>query len=274
MNLSFVPLINESDVEYGTIVILDDVTHQAKLEEQLTQSEKLSALGLLAAGVAHEVNTPLTGISSYTQMLHQQMSKDTETFDILQKIEQQTFRASKIINTLLDLSRQQPQPFATIDINTLLRETLVLLKPHFKDLPIEVVQEFDPSSPVILGNEGKLQQVFTNLFLNAKDAMHIGGRLLARTETEGDNVIVNIVDTGEGIPERDLKRIYEPFFTTKKGSGPKGTGLGLAITYTIIQEHRGSIDVFSEEKKGTHFQIRLPKVKREVHEQTRAYTGD
>jgi signal transduction histidine kinase len=274
VNLSFVPLINESDVEYGTIVILDDVTHQAKLEEQLTQSEKLSALGLLAAGVAHEVNTPLTGISSYTQMLHHQMSKDTESFDILQKIEQQTFRASKIINTLLDLSRQQPQPFAPIDINSLLRETLVLLKPHFKDLPIELVQEWDPSNPIIAGNEGKLQQVFTNLLLNAKDAMDNGGRLLARTETEGDNVIINIVDTGEGIPERDLKRIYEPFFTTKKGTGPKGTGLGLAITYTIIQEHRGSIDVFSEEKKGTHFQIRLPKVKREVHEQTRAYTGD
>jgi two-component system, NtrC family, sensor kinase len=274
LNLSFVPLINESDIEYGTIMILDDVTHQAKLEEQLTQSEKLSALGLLAAGVAHEVNTPLTGISSYTQMLHQQMSKDTETFDILQKIEQQTFRASKIINTLLDLSRQQPQPFAQIEINTLFRETLVLLKPHFKDSPIEVVQEWDPTNPVVLGNEGKLQQVFTNLLLNAKEAMHRGGRLLARTETEGDNVIINIVDTGEGIPEKDLKRIYEPFFTTKKGTGPKGTGLGLAITYTIIQEHRGSIDVFSEERKGTHFQIRLPKVKREVHEQTRAYTGD
>ena len=273
LNLSFVPLINESDVEYGTIVILDDVTHQAKLEEQLTQSEKLSALGLLAAGVAHEVNTPLTGISSYTQML-QQISRDTESYDILQKIEQQTFRASKIINTLLDLSRQQPQPFTLIDINALLRETLTLLKPHFKDLPIEVVQELDGTNPVISGNEGKLQQVLTNLLLNSKEAMHSGGRLLARTETEGDNVIINIVDTGEGIPERDLKRIYEPFFTTKKGTSTKGTGLGLAITYTIIQEHRGSIDVFSEEKKGTHFQIRLPKVKREVHEQTRAYTGD
>jgi two-component system, NtrC family, sensor kinase len=273
-NLSFVPLINESDVEYGTILILDDVTHQAKLEAQLTQSEKLSALGLLAAGVAHEVNTPLTGISSYTQMLNQQLQKDPDTTDILQKIEQQTFRASKIINTLLDLSRQQPQPFAQIEINSLMQETLILLKPHFKDLPIEVVQELDSTNPVILGNDGKLQQVFTNLFLNAKEAMHNGGRLLARTETEGDSVIINIVDTGEGIPENDLKRIYEPFFTRKKGTEAKGTGLGLAITYTIIQEHRGTIDVFSEKNKGTHFQIRLPKVKREIHDQTRAYSGD
>ncbi len=274
LNLSFVPLINESDVEYGTILILDDVTHQAKLEEQLSQSEKLSALGLLAAGVAHEVNTPLTGISSYTQMLNQQLQPDSETADILQKIEQQTFRASRIINTLLDLSRQQPQPFTQIDVNTLLLDTLQLLKPHFKDVPVEVVQDLDPSGPVIMGNEGKLQQVFTNLFLNAKDAMRNGGRLMARTETEGDLVIISIVDTGQGITEKDLKRIYEPFFTTKKGTGMKGTGLGLAITYTIIQEHRGSIDVFSEENKGTHFQIRLPKVKREVHEQARAYTGD
>lgn len=272
VNLSFVPLINESDVEYGTIMILDDVTHQAKLEEQLTQSEKLSALGLLAAGVAHEVNTPLTGISSYTQMLEQQMTEHQETREILQKIEQQTFRASKIINTLLDLSRQQPVPFSQIDVNNLIGETLVLLRPHFKDLPIEIVQELDPSSPTVMGNEGKLQQVFTNLFLNAKDAIQTEGRLLVRTESDNDQLIVSIVDTGTGIEQKAMKHIYEPFFTTKKGI--KGTGLGLAITYTIIQEHKGSIEVFSEEGKGTHFQIKLPRVKREVHEQHRAYTGD
>ncbi|HJZ11503.1 MAG TPA: histidine kinase dimerization/phospho-acceptor domain-containing protein, partial [Acidobacteriota bacterium] len=131
INLSFVPLINESDVEYGTILILDDVTHQAKLEEQLTQSEKLTALGLLAAGVAHEVNTPLTGISSYTQMLQQRLNGEQETQEILGKIEHQTFRASKIINTLLDLSREQPEPFIQLDVNNLIRETLMLLKPHF-----------------------------------------------------------------------------------------------------------------------------------------------
>jgi len=272
MNLSFVPLINESDVEYGTILILDDVTHQAKLEEQLTQSEKLSALGLLAAGVAHEVNTPLTGISSYTQMLQQQPNTGPETAEILQRIEQQTFRASKIISTLLDLSRQQPVPFAQIDINNLLRETLSLLKPHFKDAPIEIVQELDPSDPFILGNEGKLQQVFTNLFLNAKEATQGEGRLLARTEIDGDQVVINVVDTGVGIDQKSLKHIYEPFYTARKGV--KGTGLGLAITYTIIQEHKGTIDAFSEEGKGTHFQIKFPKSKKEVHEQSRAYSGD
>lgn len=272
LNLSFVPLINESDVEYGTILILDDVTHQAKLEEQLTQAEKLSALGLLAAGVAHEVNTPLTGISSYTQMLEQQFKRDPETKEILEKIEYQTFRASKIINTLLDLSREQPVASAPIDVNNLLKETLILLRPHFKDLPIELTNEFDASGPIIMGNEGKLQQVFTNLFLNAKDAMQKGGRIMVRTEGASDQVIIDVVDTGIGIDEKTLKRIYEPFFTTKKGV--KGTGLGLAISYTIIQEHKGSIDVFSEEGKGTHFQIKLPKLKKEVHEQSRAYSGD
>lgn len=272
VNLSFVPLINETDMEYGTILLLDDVTHQAKLEEQLTQSEKLSALGLLAAGVAHEVNTPLTGISSYTQMLETQMSMNPETQEILQKIEQQTFRASKIINTLLDLSREQPAPFAPIELNALIRETLVLLRPHFKDLPIDIVQELDAGNPQVLGNEGKLQQVFTNLFLNAKDAMQKGGRLLIRTETEGDQIVVNVLDTGAGMDERTLKRIYEPFFTTKQGV--KGTGLGLAISYTIIQEHKGSIEVLSEEGKGTHFQVKLPGVKKGVHEQSRAYSGD
>lgn len=271
VNLSFVPLINESDVEYGTILIMDDVTHQAKLEEQLTQADKLTALGLLAAGVAHEVNTPLTGISSYTQML-QQEGFNPENKEILSKIEQQTFRASKIINTLLDLSRQQPDPFVQIDVNNLVQETLVLLKPHFKDLPIEIVQELDPSHPIVMGSEGKLQQVLTNVFLNAKDAMLKGGRLLAKTEADEDQVVIDVVDSGSGINEKDLKRIYEPFFTTKKGV--KGTGLGLAVSYSIVREHRGAIDVFSEEGKGTHFQIKLPKVKKEVHEQSRAYSGD
>ena len=149
-------------------------------------------------------------------------------------------------------------------------ETLVLLQPHFKDSPVEIVQEWDPSNPRVSGNEGKLQQVFTNLFLNARDAMNGGGRLLVRTETEDGQVVINIVDTGIGMDEKTLKHIYEPFFSKKS---LKGTGLGLAITYTIIQEHKGSIDVFSEEGKGTHFQIKLP-MKREVHEQSRAYSGD
>lgn len=272
VNLSFVPLINESDVEYGTILILDDVTHQAKLEEQLTQADKLTALGLLAAGVAHEVNTPLTGISSYTQMLQQESFQSVENKEILSKIEQQTFRASKIINTLLDLSRQQPEPFSQIDVNNLVQETLTLLKPHFKDLPIEIVQEFDSSQPSVMGSDGKLQQVLTNLFLNAKDAMLKGGRLLVRTEAEDDHVVIDVVDSGSGISEKDLRRIYEPFFTTKKGV--KGTGLGLAVSYSIVREHKGAIDVFTEEGKGTHFQVKLPRVKKEVHEQSRAYSGD
>jgi signal transduction histidine kinase len=205
-------------------------------------------------------------------MLQHQVNGDGETNEILQKIEQQTFRASKIINTLLDLSRQEPEPFVPIDINNLLRETLLLLRPHFKDTQIEVIQELDATNPLVMGNEGKLQQVFTNLFLNGKDAIGDAGRLLARTETEGDHIIISVVDTGIGINQKALKRIYEPFFTTK--SGVKGTGLGLAITYTIIQEHKGTIEVFSEEGKGTHFQIKLQKLKKEVHEQSRAYSGD
>jgi signal transduction histidine kinase len=134
------------------------------------------------------------------------------------------------------------------------------------------VQEFDSSHPMIMGSEGRLQQVLTNLFLNAKDAMLKGGRLLARTEADEGQVVIDVVDSGLGISEKDLKRIYEPFFTTKKGV--KGTGLGLAVSYSIIREHRGTIDVFSEEGRGTHFQIKLPKIKKEVHEQSRAYSGD
>src|SRR5262249_51690722 len=214
-----------------------------------------------------------TGISSFTQMLESQMSDNPETKEILGKIEQQTFRASKIINSLLDLSREKPAAFSQIDLNALLEQTLTLLRPHFKDLPIEIVKEMDSTNPQVLGNEGKLQQVFTNLFLNAKDAMsNNGGRLHVRTEVDSDQVLIDVGDTGDGIDEKTLKHIYEPFFTTKRGV--KGTGLGLAITYTIIQEHKGSIDVSSEEGKGTHFLVKLPRVKKGVHEQSRAYSGD
>ena len=248
----------------GRIILIDDITARVGLESQLAQAEKLSSIGLLAAGVAHEVNTPLAVISSYTQMLTKQLRGRGEDNDriapLLDKITKQTFRASEIVNGLLNFSRTGGSEFRSTDVNAVVRETLALLEHQFKTGSIELVTEFEAGLPEILGNSGKLQQVFLNLLLNAKDAMPSGGRLQVSTNA-GDFVTVTITDSGSGIAPEHVQRIYDPFFTTK--SAPKegerrGTGLGLAVTYGIMQEHTGKIHVESQPGAGTTFALEFP----------------
>ena len=251
----------------GRIVLVDDITDRIELETQLTQAEKLSSIGLLAAGVAHEVNTPLAVISSYAQMLAKQVRGDERVGPLLEKITQQTFRASEIVNGLLNFSRTSGTAFTEIDINTVIRDTLNLLEHQLKTANVRLESALDPSLPPILGNPGKLQQVFLNLFLNAKDAMAGGGTLRVATEVNG-HVGVSISDTGSGIAPEHVKRIYDPFFTTK--SAPRegqrrGTGLGLAVTYGIIQEHAGKIEVESQAGAGTTFYLEFPLVRKPVN---------
>ncbi len=243
----------------GTIVILEDVTARVQLEEQLQISEKMASIGLLAAGVAHEVNTPLTGISSFTQMLLEGADPQDPRTRLLEKIERQTFRAAKIVNGLLTLSR--PAAAASgdrsrIDINIVIADVLGLLEHQFEMHRIKVRRELCDGPVVVLGMEHKLQQVFLNLFLNARDAMPKGGWLSVSTRVEGGRVVVEVADTGSGIPSEYLARIYDPFFTTKAIG--QGTGLGLSITYGIVREHDGSIDCDSSIGQGTRFTLSLP----------------
>ena len=170
-NIAIAPLLTRDFVVVGRIMLVDDITDRIQLEAQLTQAEKLSSIGLLAAGVAHEVNTPLAVISSYTQMLAKQMRNDDRLAPVLEKITQQTFRASEIVNGLLNFSRTGGAEFTGIDLNQLLNDTLTLLEHQMKTAQIRVVTELDPNLPHIHGNEGKLQQVMLNLLLNARDAM-------------------------------------------------------------------------------------------------------
>src|SRR5581483_7485994 len=176
---------------------------------------KLSSIGLLAAGVAHEVNTPLAVISSYAQMLSKQLQGDERRSALLEKITTQTFRASEIVNNLLNFSRTGSSEFAEVDINKVVTDTLALLEHQFKTSKVKIDQNLTPSLPKIYGNTGKLQQVFLNLFLNAKDAMPSGGTLSVAT-ANGRNVEVRVSDTGTGIAAEHIQRIYDPFFTTKK----------------------------------------------------------
>jgi PAS domain S-box-containing protein len=255
-NLSLIPMQDPAGGNSGSLLVLDDISEKIQLEDQLMQAEKLSSIGLLAAGIAHEVNTPIAGISSYTQMLLKDTPETDRRKKILEKIEKQTFRAAEIVSGLLNFSRLNSSEFKDLDINQLIEDSLALLGHQFELNNIRVESDFDLSLPPVYGNTGKLQQVFVNLFLNARDAMPSGGELAVHTGMQESMVVIDISDTGTGISEDNIRRIFDPFFTTK--SIGKGTGLGLAVTYGIVQEHGGGIFVDSNSGKGTHFRVKLP----------------
>jgi PAS domain S-box-containing protein len=270
-NITIAPLLNRDFHAVGRIVIVDDITDRINMETQLTQSEKLSSIGLLAAGVAHEVNTPLAVISSYAQMLSKQLGKQFATDEatharlqpVLEKITQQTFRASEIVNGLLNFSRMGSSEFSRVDLNSVVRDTTLLLEHQLRSANIEVVTSLDDSLPAISGNRGKLQQVLVNFILNAKDALQgrENARIRLATHHAGAAVRLRVEDNGIGMSEAVLRRIYDPFFTTKSNPAQgqrKGTGLGLAVTYGIVQEHAGTIDVSSTVGEGTIFEVVFP----------------
>jgi two-component system NtrC family sensor kinase len=258
VNVATTPLRESDGAIAGTIVIIEDISSRVQLEEQLQISEKMASIGLLAAGVAHEVNTPLTGISSFTQMLLQGARPDDPKTKVLEKIERQTFRAAKIVNGLLNLARPTQTDAGPVEINAVINDVLSLLEHQFRTGRIQVRKELATAAPVVQGIEYKLQQVFLNLFLNARDAMPRGGWLTIATRMNGTSeaATVEVSDTGSGIPADQMSRIYDPFFTTKELG--KGTGLGLSITYGIVQEHGGTMTCDSVVGQGTRFTLTLP----------------
>jgi two-component system, NtrC family, sensor kinase len=257
LNIALAPL-QDVQGQTGALVVLEDVTARITLEEQLQQREKLSSIGLLAAGVAHEVNTPLTGVSSYTQMLLGMLNENDPKHALLQKVRTQAERATNIVNNLLNFSRTgSATEFVEVDVARVLDDTLQLLEPQLRRSQIEIVRSYSKDAPEAYGNAGKLQQVFTNLILNARDAIPDGGRIIVATETADDgSLVAEISDTGIGIAPENVAKIYDPFYTTK-GVG-QGTGLGLAVSYGIVQEHAGRITVDSTPGQGTTFRITLP----------------
>ncbi len=266
-NIAIAPLVTRNFQVIGRLIIVDDITERLELESQLSQAEKMSSIGLLAAGVAHEVNTPLAVISSYAQMLAKRVQNDPKQAEILAKITGQTFRASEIVNNLLNFSRTSGVEFNQVDLNHVLSDTLALLEHQLKIARVKVQEELAPDLPPIFGSANKLQQVFLNLFLNARDAMPGGGTLKVST-TNGDGVNVTITDTGSGIAQEHIARIYDPFFTTKsggQGGQRRGTGLGLSVSYGIIQEHAGKIQVNSRPGEGTTFSLAFPSHGKAMH---------
>ncbi|NIM90987.1 MAG: PAS domain-containing protein [Candidatus Aminicenantes bacterium] len=249
------PLLDNKMNPYGTIVVFEDITEKISLQHQLLTSEKLASIGLLSAGVAHEINTPLTGISSYVQMLQKKLSNSSHS-QILEKIEAQTERVGRIIKNLLNFARNPGDfSFQRVNLKESLQEIISLIDYKLKTMNIELELNLSSVKPIWAQGE-RLQQVFINIILNAIDAMPQGGTLIIDLSQNDSEAIVNIQDTGTGIKKQHLPHIFDPFFTTK-GLG-KGTGLGLSISYAIIKEHEGNITVESESKKGSLFTITVP----------------
>jgi two-component system, NtrC family, sensor kinase len=263
VNASIAPLLGKDGSRLGRLILLDDITQRVRLEDQMVQTEKLTSLGLLAAGVAHEVNTPLAVISNYAQMLAKQMPVDDPRQKTVDRIVKQTFRASEIVNNLLNFSRTGGTESVEIDLNAVLDETLTLVQHPFKTARVTVVKNYSENLPPVLGSTTRLQQVFLNLLMNARDAMPTGGMVEVRTEAHNGSVEIEVSDTGAGIPPEHLHRIFDPFFTTK--STGRGTGLGLSVSYGIIKEHAGKVDVRSAPGKGTSFRLEFPVARKAVH---------
>ncbi len=263
VNVSIAPLVGKSGDRIGRLILMDDITQRIRLEEQMVQNEKLTSLGLLAAGVAHEVNTPLAVISNYIQMLAKQLPSGDPRHQLIEKVVKQTFRASEIVNNLLNFSRTGAVEFTEVNLNSVVEETLSLIAHPFKTAHVQVTRNLQQELPPVLGSNNKLQQVFLNLFMNARDAMPSGGMVEVRTASNNGTVEIEITDTGSGIPRENLHRIFDPFFTTK--SSGRGTGLGLSVSYGIIKEHAGKVDVRSTPDKGTSFRLEFPAARKAVH---------
>jgi hypothetical protein len=259
LNIAIAPLVSKDQRQIGRLIIFDDVTDRAELEQRLVQADKLSSIGLLAAGVAHEVNTPLAVISTYAQMLAKQVADDEKKSLLLDKIAKQTFRASEIVNSLLNFSRTSTTAFDQVKLERVAQETLSMLEHQLQKSGIRVSTDYAANLDPVYGNAGKLQQVFLNLFLNARDAMAGGGTLEVRVWQEGGRARAEISDTGGGIAPENLHRIYDPFFTTK--GARQGTGLGLSVSYGIVHEHGGSIEAVNRPGGGARFLLEIPLAK-------------
>ena len=257
-NISVSPVGGKGDGDGARVVTLDDVTERVKLEEQVLRQERLASLGLLAAGVAHEINTPLTGISSYTQILIDETAKDDPRRRVLQKIETQTRRATGITGSLLDLARPEGTVAERLDLNQVVNDVLQLFGPQVRRTGIQVHAELADDLPPVPGNRGKLQQVLLNLLINARDALNEDGNITVTSFERNGRAVIEVTDDGSGIAEEDLPQIFDPFFTTK-GRG-NGTGLGLSICYGIVQEHNGEIHVESNVGHYTRFTVELPAI--------------
>jgi two-component system NtrC family sensor kinase len=268
--LSATVVYDDKNQYSGCEGIAKDLTRIKTMMEQLAASEKMASVGQMAAGVAHEINTPLGVILGYTQLMMDDFSPESEPGQNLAIIERQTKACRKIVADLLKFSRQSESAREDVSINEILMDVIAVTQHSLNMDHITVHQDFTPDLPPIVGDTERLRQVFVNLVNNAHHAMEQQGSgdltMSSRYDSTTHEVVATVQDTGHGIPEKIRTRIFDPFFTTKCVG--KGTGLGLSVSYGIIQDHGGQIEVESpvtnrqsgEKAQGTAFHIKLPAV--------------
>lgn len=242
------------------VLVVQEVTERVQMELSLKEREHMASLGMLAAGVAHEVNTPITGISSYAQMLLSDTAEDDPRYAVLKKMERQSFRAAQIVNNLLELSRTRRHELAPVALGAVVTEGAHLLADRVRESGSRIEVEAGDPAWRVLGNEGELHQVVTNLVVNAADAMapQGGGAIRLRLDATPSHVLLRVEDDGPGIPQERVERVFQPFFSSKLDKG--GTGLGLAITHDIVRRHGGTIRVENgAERRGCAFTVELPR---------------
>ncbi len=256
------PLRTRENEVYGTLFLVEDIREKKRFNEKIMQQEKLASIGLLAAGVAHEINTPLTGIASYSQMLISQPGLDEDQRELLDLIQGQSKRAARIVNELLNFSRKGDGPKVRVDLVRVLQQTLRFLGHQIQKRNVSVQVEPAPEPAEIIGYDNQIQQVFVNLIVNAMDAMPEGGTLTVSFAHRAGTVVVSLSDTGVGMDEETRSSIFDPFFTTKEVG--KGTGLGLAVVFNILRGHDAVVEVESQLGQGTTFQLSFPRAPRET----------
>jgi two-component system, NtrC family, sensor kinase len=245
------------------VLVVNDITDRVAMEHKLEEKERLAALGIMAAGIAHEVNTPITGISSYAQMLLASTDQNDPRYPLLKKVERQTFRASRIVNSLLKLARNQEVEARPIDVQEMVGECFDLLRDRMEANGIQAEINHAGGPAIASGSDGELQQVFTNLLQNGIEAMPHGGMLRVETRTTDPWIEVRIDDSGPGISPQVRERVFEPFYSTKQRTG--GSGLGLSISHEIIRRHGGELALEDRpDGPGCRFVVRLRPARRPV----------
>ena len=237
------------------VVVVEDMTDRIRAERALAERERLASLGVLAAGVAHEVNTPIAGLSSYAQILLSETPPGDPRYAILKKMERQTFRAAHLVNNLLEFARPRARTPLQTDLRGVLVNAAESVETAFAGRRLEL--EADPDGPpaLVIGDPRDLEQVFVNLLTNARDASPEGGTVTCHLERAGESIRVTIADRGPGLTPAAAERVFQPFYTTKKSGG---TGLGLAISRDIVRRHGGTIALSAREGGGAEARVELP----------------
>ncbi len=248
------------------LVFIRDVTERRSRELQLLQAEKMSSIGVLAAGVAHEINNPMTSVAGYAEALQRRFREDPSLAgdqrlldfpNYLEIIVREVYRCKGIIDSLQSFSRKSDGVFGRVDLNVIMGEVLELVRHQGRDKNITLRENLSVSLPLVQGDASALRQVFLNLILNALQAIDEAGTVIIETAVDGSWIVARVIDSGAGIAPEMLDQIWTPFFTTKTVG--QGQGLGLAVTYDIVEKHQGTITVRSKVGEGTEFVVKLPK---------------